>query len=583
MGSAFSGYIANCLKQWQPAHISAFATLGSGLKIKGDGYSLPTNWGECEGCQYFPFAPVKFTDSLGLKACVFTNTGDGHFHKTDMQLAKRWSELGNPVETNVKPGGHCNNRNMPEIVKCLGIGDSPRTTAMPNPPKTGTTSTTTTTTTATTTTTSNAAALTIRDVGGAGCLKSAGAKRLLQKSASSDCASFVVIGQQFNSMDIEGQCLDFFDGRGWGLWTCHGGDNQKLKQHGSKWCSRRNCVEKSAPTSTLPPTTSTLTTTATATTTLPISSASIRSGDTVFLKARSGNGKHIHVQGLEVQAVWESRGNSQAIEIEKKSGGILYSGDVVYLKSHTGAHIDVVDGAVQARWTDRGSWQAMTIQKRIGHGAILADDIVCLRAHTGKNLDVEDSVVRARWEECGDWQALKIEREVVGALFSGDSVHLLAHTGNRIEVEGSSVAARWTEMGVWQTFTIQSYGGRALFSGDSVFVQAHTQKLLHVEWDAVVRADWSAWGEWQRLIIERKHGNGPVMPGDAVFLRVHTGNFIDVEGVKVQARFQDRGLWQSIVVEKSLTRRLTKASTDGALAHSGETEEEKDSEFFFLI
>lgn len=284
-----------------------------------------------------------------------------------------------------------------------------------------------------------------------------------------------------------------------------------------------------------------------------------------------------------MQAAWESHGNWQAIEIEKKSGGVLYSGDVVYLKSHTGAHIDVVDGAVQARRTDRGSWQAMTIQKRIGDGAILDGDIVCLRAHTGMNLDVEDSVVRARWEECGDLQALKIEKEVVDALFSGDSVHLLAHTGNRIEVEGKRVGARWTEMGVRQTFTIQNYGGRALFSGDSVFVQAHTKQLLHVGWDAVVRADWSAWGEWQRLIIERKHGNGPVMPGDAILLRARTGNFIDVEGIKVQARFQDRELLQSIVVEKSLKRRLMNISTDGAPTHSGETLEEKHGEFFVLI
>merc|ERR1712151_862407 len=44
MGSAFSGYIGNCLKQW------------------GDGVRLPENWGECDGCQWWPFAPVKYTD-----------------------------------------------------------------------------------------------------------------------------------------------------------------------------------------------------------------------------------------------------------------------------------------------------------------------------------------------------------------------------------------------------------------------------------------------------------------------------------------------------------------------------------------
>merc|ERR1712118_610186 len=82
MGSAFSGYMGNCLKKWEPNQISAFATHSTGLKKKGDGNHLPSNWGECDGCEWWPFAPVKYTDSLGLKACVFDNTGDGDFYKT---------------------------------------------------------------------------------------------------------------------------------------------------------------------------------------------------------------------------------------------------------------------------------------------------------------------------------------------------------------------------------------------------------------------------------------------------------------------------------------------------------------------
>merc|ERR1712125_223488 len=134
MGSAFSGYIGNCLKQWDPQQISAFATHSTGLKVKGDGNHLPENWGECPGCQYWPFAPVKYTDKVGLKACVFDNTGDGDFYKTSRYLAEEWPKLGNPSESHFASGGPCQNIPYEEIVKCLGIsGSSPRPGPSPGP------------------------------------------------------------------------------------------------------------------------------------------------------------------------------------------------------------------------------------------------------------------------------------------------------------------------------------------------------------------------------------------------------------------------------------------------------------------
>merc|ERR1712232_988833 len=126
MGSAFSGYIGNCLKQWEPQQISAFATHSTGLKVKGDGNHLPEDWGECDGCQYWPFAPVKYTDKVGLKACVFDNTGDGDFYKTSEYLAQEWQKLGNPTESYFASGGHCQNIPYTDIVKCLGISGSSR-------------------------------------------------------------------------------------------------------------------------------------------------------------------------------------------------------------------------------------------------------------------------------------------------------------------------------------------------------------------------------------------------------------------------------------------------------------------------
>lgn len=127
MGSAFSGYIGNCLKNWEPQQISAFATHSTGLKVKGDGNHLPEDWGECDGCQYWPFAPVKYTDKVGLKACVFDNTGDGDFYKTSEYLAQDWQKLGNPTESHFASGGHCQNIPYTDIVKCLEISGSSHT------------------------------------------------------------------------------------------------------------------------------------------------------------------------------------------------------------------------------------------------------------------------------------------------------------------------------------------------------------------------------------------------------------------------------------------------------------------------
>jgi poly(3-hydroxybutyrate) depolymerase len=135
MGSAFSGYIANCLKHQDPTQISAFATHSTGLKYKGDGNRLPSNWGECAECQWWPFAPVKYSDAAGLKACIFDNTGDGDFYQTSVYLAQKWPQLGNPSESHFASGGHCQNIPHDDIVACLGLGGSPSPpTPAPTPP-----------------------------------------------------------------------------------------------------------------------------------------------------------------------------------------------------------------------------------------------------------------------------------------------------------------------------------------------------------------------------------------------------------------------------------------------------------------
>jgi poly(3-hydroxybutyrate) depolymerase len=104
MGSAFTGYISSCWKKAHPTDLSSFATHSTGLKVKNDGLELPPDnyhtqytWGECPDCQYFPFKPETYSDDLGLKACIFDNTGDGDFYKTSVALNSTWAELGNRV------------------------------------------------------------------------------------------------------------------------------------------------------------------------------------------------------------------------------------------------------------------------------------------------------------------------------------------------------------------------------------------------------------------------------------------------------------------------------------------------------
>jgi lysophospholipase L1-like esterase len=430
----------------------------------------------------------------------------------------------------------------------------------------------------------------LRSSGSQDCLTTTkdGNKKLFPRHGSGSCVKFVTLGRQIkalHNLDSEERCLTIHKKtKGWVLWKCS--LNRDFQQFvtsqssvwpASEWCSLdHHCVavyeDVSSSSTTLTtsgrptPWTSTSTstelhTTAIATTTSTAHGKTIQSGNVVFLKAHSGNGNHMDVQGQKVGARWQSQGSFQALTIEKANGGVVYSGDVIYLKAHTGAHVDVVDGVVQARWADTGIWQAMTIQKKIGSGALSPNDIVCLKAHTGKYLDVVENHVQARFTECADWQAMRLESEVIGALFSGDSIHLLAHTGNRMEAEGTLVRARWPEAGAWQTFSIMNYGGRAIFSGDAVFLRAHTGLLVHVE-DVALHAEWNDYGDWQRFIIHRKGGDGAVMPGDTIFLRAHTGKVVHVHGETVEATWYDQGLWQSLVIEKASFRRLNQNSMD---------------------
>lgn len=91
----------------------------------------------------------------------------------------------------------------------------------------------------------SAGELKLRFAGDSGCLKYVGAKKLLTRNQNSGCARFKLDGKAFKSIDSTGQCLDYFGGRGFGLWSCHGGSNQQFTTQGEKWCSGSNCVQNS--------------------------------------------------------------------------------------------------------------------------------------------------------------------------------------------------------------------------------------------------------------------------------------------------------------------------------------------------
>jgi hypothetical protein len=127
-GSAFSQWAAVCRHESDPQKISAFTTHSTGLKVKGDGNTLPPcyrdptyTWGECPTCKYWPTVPGKFE---GLKACINDNTADPSttdpfFYRTSVQMAKYYEQFGSRYNTTFLSGGHCKQHSFAEMADCL--------------------------------------------------------------------------------------------------------------------------------------------------------------------------------------------------------------------------------------------------------------------------------------------------------------------------------------------------------------------------------------------------------------------------------------------------------------------------------
>merc|ERR1711920_822120 len=98
-------------------------------------------------------------------------------------------------------------------------------------------------------------------------------------------------------------------------------------------------------------------------------------------------------------------------------------------------------------------------------------------------------------------------------------------------------------------------GSGTINSGDVVFLKSsNTGAFLDVEGEQV-QARWNVKETWQSLIVEKQLG-GPIYVGDVVCFKSHTGKYIDVNEGHVKARYNECEGWQQIRIEVGSTRRL---------------------------
>lgn len=95
----------------------------------------------------------------------------------------------------------------------------------------------------------------------------------------------------------------------------------------------------------------------------------VESGDTVLIGMPTG--VHIDILGPDVRARHydpEAEWQDHHFTIIKQEGGLIYSGDKIFLRGHEGNYLDAnplekaPDGELKARWPDEGDWQMMWIE-----------------------------------------------------------------------------------------------------------------------------------------------------------------------------------------------------------------------------
>lgn len=135
-GASFAGYAAHCLRDRRGiASVSSVAMVNGGLKLKGDGLTMPQEsgssyrHGECPSCKAWPFVPKK---QLGLRLCAFAGSNDtlaaegvdsGDHFRSAVQMVGVWQSLGNEgVGYFLEGGGHLQVESYEQVAGCLQIG-----------------------------------------------------------------------------------------------------------------------------------------------------------------------------------------------------------------------------------------------------------------------------------------------------------------------------------------------------------------------------------------------------------------------------------------------------------------------------
>merc|ERR1711957_708426 len=123
--------------------------------------------------------------------------------------------------------------------------------------------------------------------------------------------------------------------------------------------------------------------------------------------------------------------------------------------------------------------------------------------------------------------------------FSGDCCQAGHRCFGVPEAYVASPRALNTALNTTAPVTTSTASGTGVQSGDVIFLTTRTGKIIDVE-GTLVQARWQDHGNAQAMIIE-KHGGGALLSGDTVFLKAHTGLYLHVHDVEVQARWSEQG------------------------------------------
>ena len=77
---------------------------------------------------------------------------------------------------------------------------------------------------------------------GSGCAVAQSGKLLESSMDAFDCTDFE-FDEGRRALKIASGCVDYFAGRGFGLYSCHYGSNQRFNWEGGQFCGQEGCLK----------------------------------------------------------------------------------------------------------------------------------------------------------------------------------------------------------------------------------------------------------------------------------------------------------------------------------------------------